>query len=66
MPIHKEKITVQHNSKEYSGYYQVEGGVITVSANWRTNSTQLGSTPAPTLARMLLREMIDGGAFEEP
>lgn len=66
MSVHRYEITVDRNGKEYSGYYYVEGKTIVVSANLRNMKTQLGSSPAPTLARILLREMIDGGAFEEP
>ena len=65
MPIHKEKVSVQRNGTEYSGCYHVESNTIVVSANFRTMSTQLGSSPPETLARRLLCEMIDGGAFED-
>ena len=46
------------DGKELSGTYTVIGGVITVTAeNGRQLRTQLGSAPAETVARMLLREL---------
>lgn len=65
MSIHNDKVTVQRDGKEYFAYYHVEGSTIFVSANFREMRTQLGSSPPKTLARMLLCEMIDGGAFED-
>jgi len=65
MFIHKDEVTVQRDGKEYSAYYHVEGSTIFLSANFWEMRTQLGSSPAKTLASMLLCEMIDGGAFED-
>ncbi len=46
------------DGKEISGTYTVIGGVITVTAeNGRQLRTQLGSTPAEAVARILLREL---------
>jgi hypothetical protein len=44
--------------KKFSGTYTVIGGIITVTAaNGQQLRTQLGSTPAETIAKMLLREL---------
>jgi hypothetical protein len=46
------------DGKELSGTYTVIGGVITVTAeNAQQLRTQLGSAPAETVAKMLLREL---------
>ena len=46
------------DAKELSGTYTVIGGVITVTAeNGSQLRTQLGSTSAETVAKMLLREL---------
>ena len=46
------------DGKELSGTYTVIGGVITVTAeNGRQLRTQLGSTPAEAIAKILLREL---------
>jgi hypothetical protein len=46
------------DGKELSGTYTVIGGVITVTAeNGQQLRTQLGSTPAEAVARILLREL---------
>jgi hypothetical protein len=66
MNKHRYEITVQHNGKEYSGHYHVEGKVIVVSARWSSKKTQIGSSPPATLAGMLLHDLIRDGAFEDP
>lgn len=54
-------ITVNHNGKDYSATYRIEKGVITVRTVYGSKSTQLGSSPPESLARMLLSEMIQSG-----
>lgn len=54
----QREITIEINGKSYSGRYEVNRKVLTLSSSYGTKSTQLGSLPAETLAKMLLREII--------
>lgn len=55
------RIEMQYNGNTYSAEYTIEGGMITVSGNGGSKTTQVGGTPEDTLARMLLRELINEG-----
>ena len=41
------------------GQYRVEDGLLTVTYRGRSETTQLGGSPAEVLARIMLREMVD-------
>ena len=57
--MEEKKIKVSGtDGKELSGTYTVIGGVITVTAeNGQQLRTQLGGTPAETVAKIMLREL---------
>ena len=54
-------VTIQHNGKDYSGFYRVDGEMIKVYSAHGDKTTQLGSMPPEALAQMLLREIVKGG-----
>lgn len=54
-------ITVERGAKTYKATYRIEKGMITVSSGHGSKTTQLGSSPPETLARMILGEMINEG-----
>lgn len=54
----QREITIDINGKSYSGRYEVKRKVLTLSSSYGTKSTQLGSLPAETLAKMLLGELV--------
>ena len=43
-----------------TGRYRVEDGLLTVTYRGRSETTQLGGSPAEVLARIMLREMVEG------
>ncbi len=54
------KVEITLNDKKYSAGYFLEKGVLTViSVEHGQVSTQLGSLAAETLAKILLRELIE-------
>jgi hypothetical protein len=53
-------IMIDHNGKVFQGSYHIERDTITVSYETRRLVARLDRIPAPTLARMMLREMIAG------
>lgn len=54
-----KEIKVLVDGKEIVGRYIVERKVVTVTSAYGQRSTQLGGSPAETIARMLLRELSD-------
>ncbi|HWI05560.1 MAG TPA: hypothetical protein VNT52_17270 [Acidimicrobiales bacterium] len=54
----RSEITVEIDGQTFSGSYEVARGIITVSTAYGRKSTQVGSTPPDTLARILLRELV--------
>lgn len=46
--------------KTYSGDYILRDGVLTVTSDIGIRETEIGGTPAPILARILLLEMALG------
>lgn len=55
-------VTVNRNDKTYTARYRVEKGLISVSTVNGNKTTQLGSSPPETIARLLLGEMINEGS----
>ena len=54
------KVEITVNDKKYSASYFLEKGVLTVmTAEYGQKSTQLGGLAAETLAKTLLRELIE-------
>ncbi|MGI4941663.1 MAG: hypothetical protein ACRYHQ_14065 [Janthinobacterium lividum] len=42
-----------------TGRYRVEDGLLTVTYRGRSETTQLGGSPAEVLARIMLAEMVE-------
>jgi hypothetical protein len=53
----REPLTVMHAGKEYSGYYQAEHGIVRVTFDFASKSTQFRTHPEVT-ARILMRELV--------
>lgn len=53
-------VTVEVNGTTFDGLYSIQSKVITVHSSYGSTSTQLGGSPAPVLARMLLSEIVAG------
>jgi hypothetical protein len=53
----REPLTVAHEGKDYSGYYQTGRGIVRVTYDFDTKSTQTRTHPEVT-ARILLRELV--------
>jgi hypothetical protein len=49
--------TFEHKGKTYSGTFEVRAKMVHVSTEFGRKSTQLGSTPPETLAKIMGREM---------
>jgi hypothetical protein len=45
-------------NQEYEGTYYVDAGIVYVESEYGGNKTQLGRTPAATLAAMMLADII--------
>jgi uncharacterized protein (DUF433 family) len=54
-------ITIEVNGQPVTGRYTVDGTKVTVSTINATKSARLGSMSVESLARMLLRELVDKG-----
>lgn len=52
-------ITIIIDNKEYPGSYKVERKIITVFYKNRHAATQLGGSTADSLARVILKELVD-------
>lgn len=65
IPIRYQPISTTVNGKIYNGEYYVEHDVVVVRAigrdsTFRDHRTQLGSSPPESIAKILLREMVEG------
>ena len=58
-PTNRGQVRIEHDGKTYRASYKVEKGILTVSVGDRIISTPLRSMPPETLARMILREMVE-------
>jgi len=56
-PPPSRDLVIEWGGRSYSGRYSVESGVVTVSSVDGTKSTQVGSSGAERIARMLLAEL---------
>jgi hypothetical protein len=54
------QVEVERNGVLHTGTYTIERGIITVSYEFRQNTTQVGSMPPEALAKILLGEILDG------
>ncbi len=53
-----EDITVEIDGKTYSGRVEVSRDLVTVSTPYGSKTTQIGGSPAESIARTLLREIV--------
>ena len=54
-----EQVLVEVGGKSYTGHYMVEKGMLTVSTLTGRKTTQLGGSTPASLARILLRELVE-------
>ena len=58
-PVQWHEITIEDKGKTFQAYFYVERGIVTVVSCFGQKSTQIGSSPAESIARIMLRELID-------
>ena len=56
--VPRESLIITFRGKEYSGYYQADRGVVRVTYDSDTKTTQFRTHPEVT-ARILLRELVE-------
>lgn len=57
-----EEVTIERGGITYRGRYTVSGGIVTVTTlDYGHKATQVGGSPPLTIARILLRELVDAG-----
>ena len=54
-------VTIEIEGETYKGNYWVAGKILTVSTSKGGKSRQVDSTPAETLAKQLLQELVKDG-----
>ena len=55
-----DEVVIERGGKTYSGRYTVSGRMVTVTTlDYGSKATQVGGSPPLTVARMLLRELVD-------
>jgi len=54
-------ITITRDGKQYYGTYCVDRGVVTVTTLYAMKSTQVGGSPAESIAKVLFGELITEG-----
>ncbi len=59
-PPQRYEVSVEVDGKAYTGSYYVESKMVTLECLYGTTSTQIGDSGAELVARMLLREFLDG------
>ena len=53
-------VTYEKDGKTIVATYHVEHGMVTVSCELGSNTTQVGGSPPEFLARLLLLEIVEG------
>jgi hypothetical protein len=53
-------VSVEVDGSVFDGMYTVQSKVVTVDSSYGSGSTQLGGSPEHVVARILLREIVDG------
>ena len=51
-------ISVEIDGVAHRGHYQTERGMIRVEYKWESKATQLGGSPAASLARMIMHVIV--------
>jgi hypothetical protein len=59
-PPISHSLSVEIDGKTYPGDYSVSSGVVTVQSMYGCGSTQIGGSTASSIARVLLREIVEG------
>jgi hypothetical protein len=59
-PPQSSKISIEFDGKNYSATYSVASKVVTVHSFYGSRATQGGGSGATAVARMLLREILQG------
>ena len=57
--ILRSQVVYNDGNREHVGYYTVDKGMVTVRCEYGSKSTQVDGSPAESLARLLLRELVD-------
>ena len=52
-------VTIDYQGKQHRGSYYEERGMITVSSQYGSKTTQIGHSTAELLAATMLRELLD-------
>lgn len=52
------EINVEFEGEQYWGTYSVSSGRVNVQSHYGSKSTQVGNSDAKTIAKMLLREIL--------
>jgi hypothetical protein len=60
-PAVKREVSIEYKGKTYNATYTVEKGIITVSTLYGKKATQVGGSPPESLARIMIRELVDEG-----
>jgi hypothetical protein len=68
MPYTENKISIDHQGREYSAAYRVENDIVSVVMKdgdgvYRESSTYIDGSNAESVARLLLGEMLKGVAY---
>lgn len=50
---------MEFDGKKYTASYYVRSGAVTIESSYGTTSTQVGGSPAASMARQLLREILN-------
>ena len=56
----RSEVRVEINGKTYLGRIEVSGETVTVHTAQASKSTQIGASPVASIARILLREIVQG------
>ena len=59
-PREYQQVTIDFDGKSYSATYFVSSKVVTVNTLYGKSSTQVGGSPAESIARRLFREILEG------
>jgi len=51
-------VEVEHKGKRHVGRFTVKGRLVTLNYGARSMTTQVGGSPAKTIARVMLRELV--------
>ena len=61
-----EEIRVEIDGKTYSGRVEVSRDLVTVRTPYGSKTTQIGASPVRSIARILLREIVQAERRKDP